>query len=151
MTDKIHIVLASNHRYLPGLKATAASMLMASADKTRLVFHVIADGLPGEDRQGISDFCRRFGYVGEVDFRSQDMTYFTDNLKSFHGSHTTYCRLHFPSVFPNLNGCFGRMSTSSGSATRRSSGRNETYRFRFFGLRIFVKANLVFGNMFQDL
>lgn len=101
--QKIHVVFASNHAYLQGLCATAVSMLRASAKPARLSFHVVSDGLTAEDKRTFTDLCLKAGYTGDVDFRSQDMQYFKSNLKSFHGSHTTYARLHFPSVFQDLD------------------------------------------------
>lgn len=101
--EKIHVVFASNHAYLQGLCATAVSMLRASAEPARLSYHVISDGLTEDDKHAFTGLCLKFGYTGTVDFRSQDMQYFKSTLKSFHGSHTTYARLHFPSVFQDLD------------------------------------------------
>lgn len=103
MQNEIHVVFASNHAYLQGLVATAASMLRAAEEPARLVFHVVSDGLTDDDERKFSARCRDFGYAGDIDFRGQDLRYFETRLKSFHGSHTTYARLHFPSVFKDLD------------------------------------------------
>ena len=101
--QQIHVVFASNHAYLQGLCATTVSMLRASNEPERLTYHVISDGLTEDDKHTLTDLCMKFGYTGDIDFRSQDMQYFTSHLKSFHGSHTTYARLHFPGVFKDLD------------------------------------------------
>ena len=54
MSDAVHIALAADHRYLPGLLATLASMVLSASDKSRLRFHILADGLTDEDKCAVT-------------------------------------------------------------------------------------------------
>ncbi len=60
-TALIHIVLAANHKYMPGLLVTLSSIARSASDKNRLRFHVISDGLSVEDRGRIFDAADKFG------------------------------------------------------------------------------------------
>lgn len=40
----IHIALAANHRYLPGLLVTMVSMINAAKNKKKLQFHILSEG-----------------------------------------------------------------------------------------------------------
>lgn len=102
-TDKIHVVFASNQAYMQGLKATAVSMLRAAKDPSRLFYHVISDELSEHDKHAFVRICHAFGYAGDVDFRTQDLQYFAMRVKPCRGAHTAYARLHFPSVFEDLD------------------------------------------------
>lgn len=48
--DLIHIALAANHRYLPGLLVTMVSMIRSTSQKERLRFHILSEGLTREDK-----------------------------------------------------------------------------------------------------
>ena len=68
-----HIALAANHRYLPGLLATVASMVLYSREKVRLHFHVFADGLSDDDCNAVSAIAAKYGATEPIDFIHPDM------------------------------------------------------------------------------
>lgn len=100
--DLIHIAMASNRRYLPGLRATTVSLIKATAEPQRLVFHIFSDGLTTEDKESLENLARRFGYEGQFDFRVPDMSRLTGAFKEYNGSYTTFLRLFFPEFLPEL-------------------------------------------------
>lgn len=100
--EQIHIAMASNRRYLPGLRATTVSLINAVSEPKRLVFHVFSDGLTDEDKKSVEDIAKRFGYEGRFDFRTPDMSRLTGAFKEYNGSHTTFLRLFFPELLAEL-------------------------------------------------
>lgn len=100
--DAIHIAMASNRRYLPGLRATIVSLINATSCPKRLRFHVFSDGLTQDDKNSLEELSRKFGYDLQFDFRDPDMSRLSRILKAYNGSHTTYLRLFFPKFFPDL-------------------------------------------------
>ena len=98
----IHVAMASNRRYLPGLRATTVSLIRASAEPQRLLFHVFSDGLTQEDKEALVDLARKFGYEGSFDFREPDMSRLTGAFKAYNGSYTTFLRLFFPEFLLEL-------------------------------------------------
>lgn len=58
--EPVHIAMASNRRYLPGLRATTLSLIKAAAEPERLRFHIFPDGLTKEDEE-------RLKFAGEKD------------------------------------------------------------------------------------
>ena len=100
--DKIHIAMASNRRYLPGLRATTVSLIKATSEPQRLVFHVFSDGLSDEDKESLEEIAKKFGYEGRFDFRTPDMSRLTGAFKAYNGSHTTFLRLFFPEFLMEL-------------------------------------------------
>lgn len=104
MTDSaVHIALAANHRYSPGLKATVVSLLNAAGDPSRLRFHVFSDGLTEADRNELAALARRFGSNGAFDFRTPDMADISARFQAYYGTHTTFIRLYFPVLLPELD------------------------------------------------
>jgi len=101
--DLIHIAMASNRRYLPGLRATTVSLIRATADPQRLVFHIFSDGLTAEDKDSLVILARRFGYDGQFDFREPDMERVSKSFKAYNGSLTPFLRLYFPEEFLELD------------------------------------------------
>ena len=101
--DLIHVAMASNRRYLPGLRATTVSLITATSEPQRLVFHIFSDGLTQEDKEGLVDLARRFGFGGSFDFREPDMSRLTKGFKAYNGSYTTFLRLFFPEFLHDLN------------------------------------------------
>lgn len=51
--EPIHIAMASNRRYLPGLRATTVSLVRAAAERESLRFHIFSDGLTKEYEDGL--------------------------------------------------------------------------------------------------
>lgn len=101
--DLIHVAMASNRRYLPGLRATTVSLIKATAEPERLVFHVFSDGLTAEDKESLVGLVRQFGYEGAFDFREPNMRKVAENFKAYNGSLTPFLRLYFPEEFSELD------------------------------------------------
>ena len=91
----VSIALAANHRYLPGLMATMASLILSASDRGRLRFHVFADGLTEDDCQDVAELARRLGAVIPVEFHHPDMTRIQSLFKPYNGSHAAFLRLFF--------------------------------------------------------
>ena len=101
--DIIHVAMASNRRYLPGLRATTVSLIRAASEPQRLLFHVFSDGLTQEDKDALVGLARKFGYEGTFDFREPDMERLSHNFKAYNGSLTPFLRLYFPEEFLDLD------------------------------------------------
>lgn len=101
--DLIHVAMASNRRYLPGLRATTVSLIKATSEPQRLVFHIFSDGLTQEDKEELVDLARRFGFGGSFDFREPDMERLSRKFKEYNGSLTPFLRLYFPEEFPDID------------------------------------------------
>lgn len=90
----IHIALAANHRYLPGLRATITSILLSCKSKDRLMFHVFAEGLSSEDCEVVRATAGKFGVVQNIDFVHPDMEPIKKLFKPYKGSHAAFLRLY---------------------------------------------------------
>ena len=101
--DLIHIAMASNRRYLPGLRATTVSLIKAASEPQRLVFHVFSDGLTDDDKNSLEDLAKRFGYERRFDFRTPDMSRLTGAFRAYNGSYTTFLRLFFPEFLADID------------------------------------------------
>ena len=99
----VHVALASNRRYLPGLRATVVSMIRAASEPERLRFHVFSDGLTEEDQIGLRQLAARFGYCVPLDFRVPDMKPLEAAFRAYNGSYTTFLRLYFPEFLCDLD------------------------------------------------
>lgn len=77
MSDKIHIVLASDANYLPGLEVAKATMAAACADPSRLVFHIF-------DEEDLATCAVR-------------------DVPRWNGSHMPYLRLWLPRLLPDVD------------------------------------------------
>ena len=102
-TDAVHIALAANHRYLPGLEATLASMLLSAKRKDRLVFHVFADGLSEEDCNAVKAVAERYGLREPIDFIHPDMEPLKKLFAPYKGSHAAFLRLYLCEFFKELD------------------------------------------------
>ena len=83
MTDLVHVVLAANHRYLNGLLATMASMILFSTNKNRLCFHVFADGLDDFDCERVKSVALHCGFCGECLFHRPDMSWIVRTFSAY--------------------------------------------------------------------
>ena len=101
--DVIHVAMASNRRYFPGLRATTVSLIKAASEPKRLMFHVFSDGLTQEDKDSLVVLARRFGYDGSFDFREPNMKKLSCKFKEYNGSLTPFLRLYFPEEFPDID------------------------------------------------
>lgn len=98
IADVVHIVLAANHRYLNGLLATMSSMILFASDRSRLQFHVFADGLNVEDCDRVRQLAVRCGCINECQFLYPDMTKIVHSFTAYNSSHTTFLRLFLPEL-----------------------------------------------------
>ena len=99
--DPIHIALAANHRYLPGLLVTISSIIRSASDKQRLFFNVLSDGLTEEDKRVITTIASESG-CHHLEFHEQDMSLISKRFSAYNGSHTAFLRLFYCDMF-NLN------------------------------------------------
>lgn len=100
----IHVAMASNRRYFPGLRATTVSLIRAVAEPQRLVFHIFSDGLTAEEKESLVNLARQFGYEGRFDFREPSiMGRVATGLKTYNGSLMPFLRLFFPDEFAELD------------------------------------------------
>ncbi len=58
LNNIVHIALAANHRYLPGLEATLSSIIASASDRSALQFHVFSEGLYDEDKTKLANLAR---------------------------------------------------------------------------------------------
>lgn len=89
----VSIALAANHRYMPGLQATMASMLLFASEKDRLRFHIFADGLTNDDCRSLSALAERFGCVCPLEFHYPDMSRIKSLFSPYNNSHAPFLRL----------------------------------------------------------
>ena len=101
--ETVHVALAANHAYLPGLEATLVSLVEASAVKDGILFHIFADGLTEADMEGLRALVRRHGYDLPLDFRFPDMAPIAARFKPYKDSYTAFLRLYFAEFFPELD------------------------------------------------
>ena len=103
MNDIVHIALAADHNYLPGLKATLASMLLHSAGRGRLQFHVFADGLSADDMAEVRALAADFGAKREIDFVIPDMSPIKAHFAPYKHSHAAFLRLYICDFMADLD------------------------------------------------
>lgn len=89
----IHIALAANHRYLPGLQVTLASMIRNASDKKSLLFHVFADGLTDEDCASLTELAARCGLPIPLSFHYPDISRIASRFSAYKSGHTAFLRL----------------------------------------------------------
>ena len=95
----IHIALASNHRYLPGLLVTMVSMIRASSQKENLRFHILAEELSEDDKNKVTSFALEYGSA-PPEFHEPDMAPIRARFTAYKNSHAAFLRLFLCDVFP---------------------------------------------------
>ena len=95
----IHIALAANHRYLPGLLVTMVSMIRSTTQKERLRFHILSEGLTKEDKDQVVAFANEYG-SSSPDFYEPDMAPIRNQFAAYKNSHAAFLRLFLCEVFP---------------------------------------------------
>lgn len=95
----IHIALAANHRYLPGLLVTMVSMIRSTAKKENLRFHILSEGLTSEDKEQVLSFAAEYGSP-PPDFYEPDMAPIRSKFNAYKNSHAAFLRLFLCEVFP---------------------------------------------------
>jgi len=96
--DSIHIALATDRRYVPGLLVTMTSMIYSTAQQKRLRFHILADALDDNDKRRIVDFAVKFG-AQPPEFIEPDMTPIREKFTSYKDSHAAFLRLFLCAFF----------------------------------------------------
>lgn len=96
----VHVALVANHRYLPGLLATASSMALAASDRALLRFHVLSDGLTDDDKTRLSALLAKCGASQAVDYVEPPMSRIQAAFKPYKGSHAAFVRLFLCEIFP---------------------------------------------------
>ncbi len=96
--ETIHIALAANHRYLPGLLVTMVSMIRASSRKDKLCFHILSEGLTEEDKKQVSFFAAENG-AKAPEYYEPDMAPIRSRFTAYKNSHAAFLRLFLCEVF----------------------------------------------------
>lgn len=102
MKDIVHIALAANHVYMPGLRATLVSLINASKDKDGIQIHILSDGLYESDLEELKKIANDLGLGLPIDFKHPDMNLVARHFKPYKDSYTTFLRLFFTDFFPEL-------------------------------------------------
>lgn len=103
MNDIVHVALAANHVYMPGLRATLVSLINASNDKQCIQVHILSDGLYESDIEELKIIANNLGLELPIDFRHPDMRLIAKHFKPYKDSYTTFLRLFFTDFFPELD------------------------------------------------
>ena len=98
-SNLIHIVLAANHKYLPGLLVTLSSIAQSASQKDILRFHIFAEGLSQDDQEQAAKVVVDFG-VQEPEFSIPDMSEISAHFSDSHYPHIVFLRLFFCKIFP---------------------------------------------------
>ena len=88
----IHIALAANHRYQPGLLVTMVSMIRSTAHKERLRFHILSEGLTEEDKAIVTSMAEEYG-AQKPEFHEPDMNFIKSRFAAYKNSHAAFLRL----------------------------------------------------------
>jgi len=99
----VHIALASDHRYLPGLQATLVSIVLSASGPDRLQFHILADGLTDVDKDIVQSLACRVGLKCRLDFLEPNTRSILDKFKAYNGSHAPFLRLFLGEWLPRLD------------------------------------------------
>lgn len=94
----IHIALAANHRYQPGLLVTMVSMIRSTAHKERLRFHILSEGLTEEDKAIVTSMAEEYG-AQKPEFHEPDMNFIKSRFVAYKNSHAAFLRLFLCDIF----------------------------------------------------
>lgn len=97
MSGAIHIALASDARYFPGLLVTATSVAASTEPDVELVFHVLDNGIPDEDFDWLIRCVRQYGWRCEFDRIPFAPDAFRHG-RPLLGSHMPYARILLPEI-----------------------------------------------------
>ena len=97
--DLVHIALAANHRYLPGLLVTMVSMIRSSSRKDKIQFHILSEGLSEDDKKQVSSFAAEYGSPAPEYFEP-DMAPIRARFTAYKNSHATFLRLFLCEILP---------------------------------------------------
>tara|TARA_B100002049_G_C16068648_1_gene371698 strand:+ start:384 stop:1469 length:1086 start_codon:yes stop_codon:yes gene_type:complete len=102
MDNPIHIVLASDERYFPGLLGTLGSIVVNTKCKSPLCFYIIDGGISNKSWQKLSNLIVRFQNV-KLARLQPDLKLFADLPDFFFESKLTYARLLLEDLIPVLD------------------------------------------------
>lgn len=102
---RLHVVYATDSRYLFPTRVAAASAVAHASDRTRLAIDILDCGLSdGEWTSFADDFRRQFGTDFELSRHVIDMHAY-DSLKAWHTSRGIYARLDIPQILKDEPWC----------------------------------------------
>ena len=90
--DTIHILAASDSRYLAGLYVTLASCIVSNKFEDELALHVIDTGLKEVEKQQLGEYFKRFPNVTLM-LHAMDEKLFASRPAAYRGNISTYARL----------------------------------------------------------
>ena len=101
-SNEIHVALAADTLYLPGLELTAASMAVRASSGVRLCIHVLDGGLDDSGFAAFAGLMKRLrpdnAVVRHRLIETQDR-----DFRDAYGKRMTYKRLLLPSILPDLD------------------------------------------------
>lgn len=97
MADIIHVAIASDDRYFPGLLATLTSIIVNTKTQDDILFHVIDGGIKQKSWEFLEITLQRFSKVG-VKRYCISQTHFEGFPKFFYDSKMAYARLLLPNL-----------------------------------------------------
>ena len=97
--EPIHVALAANHRYMPGLLVTMVGMIRFCGQKERLRFHILSEGLTEEDKRRVSEFAAEYG-APPPEFFEPDMASIRNRFVAYKNSHAAFIRLFLCEIYP---------------------------------------------------
>ena len=97
--ERIHVALAANKKYLPGLLVTMSSMARSASKPELLRFHIFADGLSIADENRATQAVTVHG-VQKPEFIKPDLSEITANFSNSNYHHIVFLRLFFCTLFP---------------------------------------------------
>ncbi|HYW34938.1 MAG TPA: glycosyltransferase [Balneolaceae bacterium] len=103
MNEEIHIALACDERYFPGLLATITSILVSSDSGHAYRFHVLDGGIKSESLKFLKDTLSKFKHDTELNVIGVDTSQFDDFPEFFFDSPMNYARLLLPKLLKNLD------------------------------------------------
>ena len=101
-SNEIHVALAADTRYLPGLELTAASMAVRASPGVRLCFHILDGGIDDSDFAAFAGLMKCLRPDNAVVRHRLAETRDRD-FRDVYGKRMTYKRLLLPAVLSDLD------------------------------------------------
>jgi hypothetical protein len=99
--EPIHIALASDGRFFPGLRVTAASLACYASREAELVLHILDGGIPDEAFENLRVLLGRI-HPQATPRRHRISDEALKDCPEYRGSRLTYARLLLPALLPDV-------------------------------------------------
>ncbi len=104
MSDKLHIAVACNRKYLPGAEMAIAGDAANAKSETNLVFHLFTEGLTDEDVRPVREWLMRLHGKSELVHHPCDESLLGE-LPAWAGSRLASVRCVFPEILKDIDWC----------------------------------------------